>query len=130
MAEAILEEELVYFLDWMRASAAREAIRPLCEALIDVCMREVEYAAGEAIARRTAQRIVAKLLARPMLELRGAALRGEPLDQTAAMLERLFTEAAADARRAPSARGARPRARGDFALPVVAPRAATLTETA
>ena len=89
-AEQLVDQEIREFTDWLRAETAREAIRPLCEALGEVCRREVAYAAGDEVAERTAQRIVAKLLARPMTELRGAAARGEPLDEMLAALTRLF----------------------------------------
>jgi glutamyl-tRNA reductase len=89
-AEQLVEDEIGEFTSWLRAETAREAIRPLCEALGEVCRREVAYAAGDAVAERTAQRIVAKLLARPMTELRGAAARGEPMDEMLAALTRLF----------------------------------------
>jgi glutamyl-tRNA reductase len=89
-AEQLVEQEIHDFTGGLRAETAREAIRPLCEALGEVCRREVAYAAGDEVAARTAQRIVAKLLARPMTELRGAAARGEPLDEMLAALTRLF----------------------------------------
>jgi hypothetical protein len=50
----------------------------------------VAHAAGDDVADRTAGRIVAKLMARPMVELRGAAARGEPLDDLVVALHRLF----------------------------------------
>jgi glutamyl-tRNA reductase len=90
-ASAIVDVESQRFLDWLDAAAAREAIRPLREALADVCRREVAHAAGDdAVAQRTAERIVAKLLARPMTAMRGAALRGEPIDALTTALVRLF----------------------------------------
>ena len=98
-AGAIVDVESQRFLDWLDAAAAREAIRPLREALADVCRREVAHAAGDdAVAERTAERIVAKLLARPMTAMRGAALRGEPIDALTTALVRLF--AAPDGRTA------------------------------
>lgn len=97
-AEQIVEHELREFREWMRSAAARVAIRPLCDALADVCRREVAHAIAHApldgespdVAERTASRIVAKLLARPMVELRGAAARGESLDDLVVALHRLF----------------------------------------
>jgi hypothetical protein len=97
-AEQIVEEELREFREWMRGAAARAAIRPLCDALTEVCRREVAHAVShgeggataEAAAERAAGRIVAKLLARPMVELRGAAARGEALDDLVVALHRLF----------------------------------------
>jgi glutamyl-tRNA reductase len=104
-AERIVEEECAEFSDWMREAAAREAIRPLCAALEAVCQREIAFAmratpaaaarraaAGDAaVAARTARRVAAKVLARPMAELRDAAARGERVDDLAALLARLFT---------------------------------------
>jgi glutamyl-tRNA reductase len=102
-AERIVEEELAEFSDWMREAAARDAIRPLCRALEAVCRREVAYAlrggvqpaaAVDRTAERAAQRVVAKLLAGPMSELRGAAARGESVEALATTLARLFPDAA------------------------------------
>jgi hypothetical protein len=69
---------------------ARDAIKPLRDALTEVARREVAFAAGDAVAERTATRIVAKLLARPMAALRKAVQRGEPLDAHTMMLFEMF----------------------------------------
>jgi glutamyl-tRNA reductase len=99
-ASSICEEEVSAFMSWMASMPARDAIRPLREALEGVARREVAYAAGDdAIAERTASRIVAKLLAGPMAALRSAVQRGEPLDAQAMMLFEMFAPPAA---RAPS----------------------------
>lgn len=90
-AEAVVGDELAEFMAWVNAGAAREAIRPLREALGELCRREVAYAAGDEVAERTAERIVAKLLARPMESLRLATARGEPLEAYAAALQTLFS---------------------------------------
>lgn len=90
-AEAIVEDETRRFLDWMRESAAREAIRPLREALGTLCRREVGHAGGDpAVAERTADRIVAKLLALPMTRLRGAIVDGGPVAELTDALAWLF----------------------------------------
>jgi hypothetical protein len=103
-AERIVDEECAEFSDWMREAAARDAIRPLYAALEAVCRREVAFAMRETpaalvrraaapegeLAARTARRVAAKLLAGPMAELRGAAARGERVDDVAAALARLF----------------------------------------
>lgn len=108
-AERIVDEECAEFSDWMREAAARDAIRPLHAALEAVCRRELAYALREtpaaaarraaapagALAERTARRVAAKLLARPMAELRGAASRGERVDDVTAALARLFAPAPA-----------------------------------
>ncbi|MDF1501843.1 glutamyl-tRNA reductase [Roseisolibacter sp. H3M3-2] len=93
-AEALVEQEAAEYLEWLRAASAREAIRPLCDALAEVCRREVAFAAGDDVAARTAERIVAKVLARPMVELRGAVARGESLEEMVSALARLFPTAA------------------------------------
>jgi hypothetical protein len=51
-------------------------------------------AAVDRTAERAAQRVVAKLLAGPMSELRGAAARGESVEALATTLARLFPDAA------------------------------------
>ncbi len=99
-AERIVTEELAAFTAWVDAGLAREAIRPLREALGELCRREVAFAAGDdALAERTAERIVAKLLARPMTRLRTASERGEPVEDYVAVLQVLFGGEAAASRR-------------------------------
>jgi glutamyl-tRNA reductase len=91
-AEAICEAEVSAFLGWVATMPAREAIRPLREALQDVAKREVAYVfKNDEVAERAASRIVAKLLAGPMAALRRAAQRGESLDAQAMMLLEMFT---------------------------------------
>jgi glutamyl-tRNA reductase len=100
-AEGIVEVELQRFRDWLAAASAREAIQPLRQALSALCQREFEHAAGdEHVARRAADRVVAKLLARPMTELRGAIVRGERVDDLTTALTRLFAPLATEAARA------------------------------
>lgn len=91
-AERIVEQELCEFDAWLRQEPAREAIRPLCEALVEVCRREVGHAAGADIAERAAERIVAKLMARPMLVLRHAHERGHSTEALTAALQSLFAD--------------------------------------
>lgn len=93
-AEDIVRAELGDFMAWLAAASAREAIRPLRRILEDVCFREVSFASGDQVAQRTVERIVAKVLARPMIELRGAVLRGESTEQLTGSLMRLFDHAA------------------------------------
>jgi glutamyl-tRNA reductase len=85
------------FADWSAESSARRAIRPLHDALTRLCAREVAFALGDegelttdAAAERAADRIVAKLLARPMSAFRARAARGEPVDDLATALDALF----------------------------------------
>nr|MCU0648656.1 hypothetical protein [Gemmatimonadaceae bacterium] len=89
-AERICTEETSAFVAWLRAMPARDAIRPLREAIADVCRREVAFAAGDDVAQRATERIVAKLLAGPMTALRHAIDRGEALDRHAMMLFDMF----------------------------------------
>lgn len=90
-AERVCDQELQDFLDWVATMPARDAIKPLADALAEVARREVAFAAGDdAVAERTATRIVAKLLARPMAALRRAAQRGEPIDAHTMMLLEMF----------------------------------------
>lgn len=89
-AEAIVETEVNDFAEWCAAASAREAIRPLREALADVCLRELTFAAGEEEAERLAKRIVAKLMARPMTAVRGALARGEPVGDLTRTMNALF----------------------------------------
>lgn len=91
-AEEIVSMELEDFMSWLAAATAREAIRPLRKVLENICYREVSYAHGDGEAQRTAERIVAKVLAHPMIELRGALMRGEPLDSLTGSLVRLFDQ--------------------------------------
>ena len=98
-AQAIVEAELRHFEEWLGASAARDAIKPLREALTAVCRREVAFAAGADAADRVTDRIVAKLLARPMDALRHAAAEGRSTDAMARALAELFHDRRADAAR-------------------------------
>jgi glutamyl-tRNA reductase len=97
-AQEIVEAELQNFNDWLGGAAARDAIRPLREALTTVCRREIAFAAGEDAAERIADRIVAKLLSRPMDALRRAAAEGRPTDDLARALAELFFDRRAGVR--------------------------------
>jgi len=89
-AEAIVEAELEDFVEWVAAAAAREAIRPLAQALTEICRRELTFAAGDQVAAHATDRIVAKLLARPMTKLRTAIAHGEALHAFTMTLDSLF----------------------------------------
>lgn len=90
-AEQICDGETQAFMQWVAAMPARDAIRPLREALEDVARREVAFHAKDAgVAERAASRIVAKLLAGPMAALRRSLQRGEDLDAQAMMLLEMF----------------------------------------
>ncbi|MEN9507587.1 MAG: hypothetical protein RLZZ621_150 [Gemmatimonadota bacterium] len=111
-AEAICDDEITAYMEWIATIPAREAIKPLRAALEDVARREVAFHAKDAgVAERAASRIVAKLLAGPMAVLRKHLQRGEPLDAHAMMLFEMFAAGNAPVERAPrqpkSARAAR-----------------------
>jgi glutamyl-tRNA reductase len=89
-AERIVEGELARFAAWHAEGAAREAVAPLRRALEEVCRRELAHAAAPDAAARVADRIVAKLLARPMSALRAASGRGESMEEAASLLRALF----------------------------------------
>jgi glutamyl-tRNA reductase len=96
-AEAIVETELREFSEWLAASTAREAIRPLREALADVCRKELAHAAGDEVAERLVKRIVAKMMARPMSAVRVAMARGEPVSDLTRTMTTLFAMPAFEA---------------------------------
>lgn len=93
-AGRIAEEELRAFAEWASAAGARAAIRPLHDALVEIARREVAFAAGDDLAARTAERIAAKILARPMAALRSALARGDGVDEVSAALDALFDDGA------------------------------------
>jgi glutamyl-tRNA reductase len=104
-AERICADETRAFTEWLATMPARDAIRPLREALEDVARREVAFhSKDDNVAERAASRIVAKLLAGPMAALRRALQRGEPLDAHAMMLLEMFSPQTAT----PEVRPARP----------------------
>jgi glutamyl-tRNA reductase len=90
-AEYICDDETNAFMEWLATMPARDAIRPLREALEDVARREVAFHSKDAgVAEKAASRIVAKLLAGPMAALRRSLQRGEALDAQAMMLLEMF----------------------------------------
>jgi len=128
VASRICEEEIDAFSEWVATMPARDAIKPLREALEGVARREVAYASGDAaIADRTASRIVAKLLAGPMAALRRTVQRGEPLEAQAMMLLEMFSPTTTPMSRGPRGGRQAARTRHDAALePVVDVRVAAL----
>lgn len=123
-AETIVEAELESFVEWVSAAAAREAIRPLAEALTEICRRELTFAAGDAVAAHATDRIVAKLLARPMTKLRTAIAHGEALHAFTMTLDSLFAGPPQDA--AAPAKPAAKAAKAVAASPKAAARAPRL----
>ena len=89
-AERIVDHEMRWLRHWLATGAARLAIRSLHDALVDLCRREVAFVAGDNVAERTAERIVAKLLARPMNVFSDAIARGENVDDLALHMDKLF----------------------------------------
>lgn len=108
-AEAIVETELQDYAEWLENASVREAIRPMREALADVCRKELTHAAGEEVAERLVKRIVAKMMARPMSAVRVAMARGEPVSDLTRTMSTLFALPSYDAA---SASGSLPSAPG------------------
>lgn len=104
-AEAIVETELHDFSEWLAAATAREAIRPLREALADVCRKELAHAAGDEVAERLVKRIVAKMMARPMSAVRVAMARGEPVSELTRTMTTLFALPSYEPTRVPAHAG-------------------------
>ncbi len=98
-AEGIVAEELAAWEARARAEHACLALRPLQQALAEVCRRELAWAGAHADTDldRAAQRIVAKIMARPMTVLRRAAARGESVEEIGDALTTLFGPAALSA---------------------------------
>ena len=112
-AERIVDHEMRWLRHWLATGAARLAIRSLHDALVDLCRREVAFVAGDNVAERTAERIVAKLLARPMNVFSEAIARGENVDDLAIHLDQLFANSPrrgshGDLAGVPTTRDARP----------------------
>ena len=94
-AEQIIAQHVAEFMTWQASSGAREALRPLREALEEICVREIQYAAGkDADVQRAATRIVSKLLARPMTVLRQHP-HYEDLESVTGAMKLLFADEAA-----------------------------------
>jgi glutamyl-tRNA reductase len=100
-AERMVEAELDDFAKWCEAALAREAIRPLRDALTEVCRRELAFANSEEEAERLSKRIVAKLMARPMIAVRDALARGEPVSEMTRTMSALFAVPEHSIRRTP-----------------------------
>ena len=96
MAEVLVRSHADDFVAWQSSQGAMEALRPLREALEEICLREIAYATGEAgksDAKRAAGRIVSKLLARPMTVLRGRQ-RDEDVEVVSGAMRLIFSEEA------------------------------------
>ncbi len=85
-AETLVSRHVHEFMAWQASHGAREALRPLREALREICLREIDYATdGDADVARAATRIVSKLLARPMTVLREEGVHQDIESITGAM---------------------------------------------
>jgi len=92
-AEARVEAGVEDFSGWLDLDEARQALRPLHEVLSEICRREVSYVVGTSpLSERTAERIVARVLAHPMTRLRAASERGESMEAAAGALGGLFAQ--------------------------------------
>jgi len=91
-AEAIVEQEVRSFGDWLDSRRAGSALEPLRTTLLAVCEREVAYAAGEGAAEKTASRIVAKMMAAPMEEMRELVRSGGSVEPVADLMRSLFPQ--------------------------------------
>jgi glutamyl-tRNA reductase len=100
-AERIVEEEAGDFAEWVSASEARAALRPLQEWVVEVCRREVRFVADgdDDLAERAARRIAARVLSRPMMALRSMRGNEDPPGPDPVVLsralERLFSDVSA-----------------------------------
>ena len=91
-AEGLVAQHVREFMAWQASSGAREALRPLREALEEICIREIDYATGgDADVARAATRIVSKLLARPMTVLREEGGHQE-IESISGAMRLLFTQ--------------------------------------
>lgn len=91
-AEDIVEEETVAFMEWLAARRASKALEPLRSTLQALCEREIGFTTDAEAASRTATRIVAKMMASPMEELRGLVQSGSTVEPVATMMRSLFRE--------------------------------------
>ncbi len=99
-AEVLVEDAVAEFVGWLELGSARDALGPFRTVLADICRREIAYLTGSLgdvsdetappPVERTADRIVARVMAHPMTVLRSASQRGEPFAEVAGTLKRLF----------------------------------------
>ena len=91
-AERIVEEEMMLFSEWLGARRAGSALEPLRAKLLEVCQREVAFALdeGSSSSSKAASRIVAKMMATPMAEMRELVRTGAPVEPVADMMRSLF----------------------------------------
>lgn len=94
-AEEIVEEETMAFIDWLAARRASKALEPLRVTLQALCEREIGFTTDAEAASRTASRIVAKMMAAPMEELREIVQSGSTVEPVAHVMRSLFRESPA-----------------------------------
>ena len=90
-AVRIVLEESYGYVRWLGVQEAVSALEPLRALLLDVCQREVEFVAGSETGRRTAERIVAKVLARPLSSVRDGRTDPDAVGPMADALHTLFS---------------------------------------
>jgi glutamyl-tRNA reductase len=89
--EGLIEEASREYLYWLELATVRAALHPLRTVLAEACRREIAHMTGDDPASsRTADRIVARVLAHPMEILRSACERGEDVARPAAVLGSIF----------------------------------------
>jgi glutamyl-tRNA reductase len=89
--EALIDEASREYLYWLELSTVRAALHPLRTVLAEACRREIAHMTGDDPASsRTAERIVARVLAHPMAFLRSACERGEDVARPAEVLGSVF----------------------------------------
>lgn len=95
-AEAVVHAHADEFQRWIAQQGAREALRPLRERLLEICLREIEYAVdAHNDAERAATRIVSKLMARPMSVLRDPEQHSD-VDALTGAIKHLFSREQAE----------------------------------
>lgn len=89
-ATEVVDAETAVLVEWLETAPVREALRPLERALDEICRKEIGFAAGHEIADRTAHRIVAKFMARPMVALRDTEQGSDAARAMAEVVGQLF----------------------------------------
>ena len=91
-AEEIVDLGVEDFMKWLDLHTAGRRLVPFREILTDVCRRELAFLAGDSdSARRTANRIVARVMAHPMSALRAAPKPTDSVEEVARAIEKLFS---------------------------------------
>lgn len=89
--EAMVEASAVQVEEWIELALARRSLQPFQRTLLAACERELTRLDCDAPdASRTAERIVARVMASPMSVLRDACQQGDTLDPSTFDFETLF----------------------------------------